>query len=219
MELDDLKQAWQALDRRLEREAERRHAFDFAQYRDRKVASARRWMLPVKLGLALRMVCGVALVVAAATYASARLGLPHLVASGLLLQAYGLLLVGSAAWEMQLATEIDYAEPVLAIQRRLAKLQAWRVRLVPVWMATGCFVWIPATLVVFEAAWGADVYRHAPQVVGWLVVSGAVAVLAFWVVGRRVPGAAALLNDSSVGSPIGRARRVLHEIARFEAEA
>ncbi len=215
MELDDLKQAWQSLDRRLEQ----RYALDLHRYRERKLGSARFRLLPVKAGLLLRMVCGVALVAASASFWWAHRGSPHLVASGLLLHAYGLLLIGSAAWEMQLLSELDYAAPVLDIQRRMARFRAWRVRLVPVWMVTGCFVWIPATLVVFQAWLGTDLWRQAPAVVLSLVAGGALAMVAFWAVGRWLPGAARVLNDSSVGDGVRRSQQALDEIARFESEA
>jgi hypothetical protein len=215
MELDDMKQAWQSLDRQMAR----RYALDLEQYRERKLGSARFRLLPVKIGLVLQIVFGVAIVVASASFWAAHLGSLHLVVSGGLLQAYGVLLVGSAAWEMQMLVDIDYAAPVLAIQRSLAKFRAWRVRLVPVWTVTGCFVWIPLTLVVFKAWLGADIYAHAPEVVLYFVASGAVAMLAFWLVARWVPGAARVLNDSSVGGSLGRSQQVLNDIARFEAES
>ena len=219
MELDDMKQAWQALDRRISQQMDRRYALDFARFRERHVASARRRLVPLQLGLGLRMVAGVALIVAAAAFWSAHLGTPHLLASGLMLQAYGLLLVGSAAWEMQLVADVDYSQPVVAIQRRLEKVKHGRLRLLPVWIATGCLVWLPATVVLFQAAFGADLVRHAPHVVGWLALSGVLAWLAFGAAGRWLPGAAAALHESSVGGALERSQRALQEIARFEAEA
>jgi hypothetical protein len=214
MELDDMKQAWQSLDRQMAR----RYALDLEQYRERKLGSVRFRLLPVKLGLVARMVLGVAIIAASTSFWIAHLGSPHLIVSGVLLQAYGLLLVGSAAWEMQMLVGIDYAAPVLTIQRRLATFRAWRVRLVPVWMTTGCFVWIPLTLVAFKAWLGADIYAHAPEVVLYFLSSGGVAMLAFWLIARWVPGAASVLNDSSVGGSLGRSQQVLNDIARFEAE-
>ena len=113
---------------------------------------------------------------------------------------------------------IDYAAPVLAIQRRLAAFRAWRVRLVPLWIVTGCFVWIPLLLIACKAWLGADLYLHAPEVVLAFVVSGAVGLAAFWAIGRWVPGAAKYLGESSVGGSVGRSQRALDEIARFENE-
>src|SRR5450432_1092621 len=186
MELDDIKQAWQSLDRQLAR----RYALDLEQYRERKLGSVRFRLLPVKLGLVARMVLGVAIIAASTSFWIAHLGSPHLIVSGVLLQAYGLLLVGSAAWEMQMLVGIDYAAPVLTIQRRLARFRAWRVRLVPLWVVTGCFVWIPMLLVAFKAWLGADLYLHAPEVVLAFIGSSLIVLAAFWAVGRWVPGVA-----------------------------
>ncbi len=214
MELDEMKLAWQSLDRHMAR----RYALDLERYRERKLASARLRLLPVKIGLALQMLLGVAIIVVFTSFWTANLGSPHLVVSGMLLQAYGLLLVVSGAWEMQMLHGIDYAAPVLAIQRRLAAFRAWRVRLVPLWAVTGCFVWIPLVLVAFKAWLGADLYVHAPEVVLAFVGSGAVGLAAFWSIVRWVPGAAKYLGESSVGSSVGRSQRVLDEIASFETE-
>jgi hypothetical protein len=214
MELDEMKLAWQSLDRHMAR----RYALDLEQYKERKLASARFRLLPVKIGLVLQMLLGVATIVVFTSFWVAHLGSLHLVVSGMLVQAYGLLLVVCGAWEMQMIVGIDYAAPVLAIQRRLAEFRAWRVRLVPLWIVTGSFVWIPLVLVAFKAWFGADVYAHAPQVVLVFVGSSAGALAAFWAVSRWVPGAARVLNDSSVGRSVGRSQRVLDEIARFETE-
>jgi len=214
MELDEMKLAWQSLDQRMAR----RYALDLEQYRERKLGSARFRLLAVKIGLLARMVFGVAAVVAGASFWAAHPGSLHLVVSGVLLQAYGLLLVASAAWEMQLLVDIDYAAPVVAIQRSLARFRAWRVRLMPVWIVTGCFVWIPLTIVVFKAWLGADLYVRAPEVVLYLVSCGAVAMLGFWIAARWVPGAAGALADSYAGTSLGRSQQQLDDIARFERE-
>ena len=214
MELDDMKQAWQSLGRQMDR----RYALDLEQYRERKLGSVRFRLMPVKLGLVVRMVLGVTLVAASTTFWIAHLASPHLIVSGLLLQAYGLLLIGTAAWEMQMLTGIDYSAPVLAIQRRLAELRAWRIRLVLLWTITGCFVWIPLTLVAFQAWFGADIYGNAPEVVLYFLASGGGVLLLFWLVARWLPGASSALSESSVGSGLGRSQQVLDDIARFEAE-
>ncbi len=214
MELDEMKLAWQSIDRHMAR----RDALDLERYRDRKLVSARVWLLPTQAGLAVQIVAGVATIVASAMFWVAHLGAPHLVVCGVLLQAYGVLLAGTAAREMQMLAGIDYAAPVLAIQRSLEQLRAWRIRLVPLWLATGSFVWIPLTLAVFEAWFRADIYAHAPEVVLWLIVSGVVALVAGCMVWRWVPGTARLFGESAVGGSLGRARKALAEIARFETE-
>ncbi len=214
MELDEMKLAWQSLDRQMER----RYALDFEHYRERKLTSARRHLLPVKIALIARMLLGVAIIAIAASFWGAHIGSTHLVVSGVLLQVYGLLMVISAAWEMQLLGDVDYAAPVLAIQSRLEKFRAWRVRTMPIWMVTGCFVWIPMTLIVFKAWLGADIYERAPAVVLYFVGSGVVTMVAFWIVARWVPGAARLLGDSNVGGSLDRSRRFLNELVRFEVE-
>jgi hypothetical protein len=214
MELDEMKLAWQSL----EQQMERHYALDLEDYRERKLTRARRYLLPVKLGLVLRIVLGIALIVFSASFWAAHIGSLHLVVSGVLLQGYGLLLVLSAAWEMQLLVGVDYAAPVLAIQRRLERLRSWRLRTLPIWVVTGCFVWIPMTLIVFKAWLGADIYQHAPEVVLYFVGSGVIAMVAFWIGARWIPGATKVLGDGAVGGSLDRSQQFLKELARFEFE-
>jgi len=92
------------------------------------------------------------------------------------------------------------------------------MRMLPVWIVTGCFVWIPMTLIVFKQWLGADLYARAPAVVLYFVGSGVIAMLAFWVVARWVPGAARLLGESAAGGGLDRSQQFLKELARLEGE-
>jgi hypothetical protein len=141
-----------------------------------------------------------------------------LVISGLLLQAYGVLLVVSGACELHMIRHIDYAGPVLEIQRRLAQLRVWRSRLVGVWVVTGCFVWIPLVLVAFKAWFGADIYANAPEVVVAFFGSGVGCLVLLRAVQRWMPGAARHMDHSSVGKRVLHAQGVLDEIARFQRD-
>jgi len=146
----------------------------------------------------------------------------HLMLYGLLMHAYGLMFVLSAARNLYLQGQIDYSAPVLEIQRRLTVLRMWRLKEALLYGITGCFIWIPLVLVVFE--WlGADVWLNAPSVVWGFIASG-VACLALMcgiVRWSRSPGRERLrasLENSSVGRSVHNVQSMLEEILRFEQE-
>jgi len=214
MELDDMKLAWAALDRRLERQ----HALELAAFRDCRFARARRHLWPTRAGVVARMAGGAVLLAIAAAYWLPRWGVAHLVAWGWMLQAYGLLLVVTGGLEAQRLAGIDCAGHVVDQQRRVTALRAWRIRLVPLWTVTGALVWIPALLAAFDALLGVDVFLRAPEVVVAFFASAAGVVLGAAALRRAWPAAARHVDASAVGGGLERMRAELDEIERFERE-
>jgi hypothetical protein len=211
MELDDMKLAWQEIGRQMERQ----YALDFEAFREGKVRNARWQLLPLRIGLAVRLAFGLVLMALAARFSFTHWGTLHLVASGLLVHAYGLLLVVTAGHESDLLRGIDYSAPVLELQRKLERLRAWRVRTLPLWIVTGCLSWVPMAVMAFR--WmGVDVWERAPSVLGWFVASGLVALVGFAAVWRWWPGAAASMQRDAVGCSLDKSKRFLDEIERFE---
>ena len=216
MELDDMQLAWQTLDRRLEQQ----HAMQLSLFRDTKLSKVRSGLRLLRSGQVIQIACGAILMLLFAPFWVEHLDVPHLVVYGVLLHAYGLMFVLFASRSLDLIGRIDYAAPVLEIQKQLESLRAWRLRS-EIWFGiTGCFIWVPLMLVIFY--WlGADIWVHKPQVVGWLVVSSAVALAALIgiVAALRHPALAKLkqsLDASTVGRSVRRAQAALDEIAQFE---
>jgi hypothetical protein len=218
MELDDLKTAWQSLDRRLaDQQALTLHVFE-----DNQKAEARSRLRPLFVAQGVKVAFGIVVCFLFAPYWIAHWGIPHLVLPALLFHVYGVLLIADGAREMHLIVGVEPAEPVVAIQKRLAKLTDWRVRMGKVHGILWCFLWIPPILVVFE--WlGADLWAHAPRLVVWLLASGLVSLgilLGARAVTRRSNrlNVALFLDRSSEGRSVQRARSALEEILAFERE-
>jgi len=132
--------------------------------------------------------------------------------------AYGVLLIVFAARNLYLIHRIDYAAPVLDIQRKLAGLRAFRVRVeTPVNAVVGCFIWIPV-LWVNLALYGVDLW--SPGFVRWGIASGLAGLLAMVVVvwAMRRMGYASKIEDQSAGRSVRRAEAALDEITRFGRE-
>ncbi|HEY6986638.1 MAG TPA: hypothetical protein VH375_11190 [Rhodanobacteraceae bacterium] len=219
MELDEMKNAWLALDRRLERQ----EALNLRTFRETRLDRLRASLRPLLVGRIVQIVVGALFALTFAPFWVDHLGTPHLVVIGASLHAYALMMIIGGARDLYLIRRIDYSAPVLEIQRRVTELRAWLVRSAPVFGAVGCFIWVPFVLWLFEVLFGADVYERAPEVVylflSWGVVGLAVLLLVMrWV---RHPGRtkwAQRFERSVAGSSVFKAQRFLDEIAAFARE-
>jgi hypothetical protein len=222
-DFDQLKAAWAELDQRLatlgalQLDAARISA---AERRDRRVRASVRALRPLLLGQLLQALVGAAVIVFAASFWAGHSAHAALLLSGWALHGYGIVLLGSAVYELRLLTGIRYTTPVLELQKQLATLRAWRRRNGLFFLYSGCFLWIPLMLVVF-AGWGVDLWTHQPLVVAGFVVSGVVCALIVhlglrWA--RRRPTLAATLEADAAGQSLRRAELELAEVLAFERE-
>jgi serine/threonine-protein kinase len=218
MELDDLKSAWQSLERKLDRQ----HALELQHFRTGRLASARRGLWPLVAGQVGQAAIGFALMGWIAPYWVEHWGEWHLVAYGVALHLYGLMIALFAGRDLVHIAQVDYAAPVLEIQKRLASLRAQRIQAARAFAIAGSFAWIPLVLVVFQKL-GADLWVHKPAMVAWFVASGFGTVLSIWALAAwsRLARNAKLrkdLDDHAAGRSLTRAQAVLDEIARFEQD-
>ena len=217
-ELDDLKSTWQTLSRNLERQ----NALTLHQLKESKFKRFRsgfRWLV---IGQVFQIICGALLAIISARFWFNHLGVVHAMVYGISLHAYGVMMIIFAARDLALIHRLDYAAPVLELQKQIAELRKWHVRSAFWFGITGCFIWIPLILALAYSA-GADIWLRNPAVVGWLVLSSLVpaALLVGVVLWSRRPGKAKLaktLEESSVGRSVNRAQALLDEIAQFERE-
>lgn len=214
MELDELKQAWTALELR----QDGMEALLRMDFRERRLGGARVALRPLVWGQILQLALGVAFSIWAGAFWATHLRPLHLLACGLLVHAFGVLLIVFSARNLFLTSRIDYAAPVLDIQRRIAELRTFRVRVeAPVNAVLGCFIWIP--VLWMNLAWyGVDLW--SPGFAGWALACGfaglAVVVVVVWLMRRM--GHGKKIEDESAGRSIVRAQAALDEIARFERE-
>ncbi|HET6804843.1 MAG TPA: hypothetical protein VFH59_05300 [Frateuria sp.] len=221
MELDEMKQAWQSLDRRLAQQ----QALNLRLLREGGMDRLRRGLRPLVWGQAVQVVVGVVVMLWGAWFWSTHLGVVQHMVCGIAMQAFGTLMIAFAGRLLQLAQGVDYAAPVLQIQRRLARMRAWRVRVeAPVFAVLGAVIWVPAMLMLVQAdfdRWNGDYREVAPWLGGHLMFSGTVSlalVVLVYLLIRRA-GRLRWLEDSLAGSAVRRAEAVLEEIARFERDA
>ena len=218
MELDELKAAWQALDRRLEQHSK----INLQLLRDKKLVKARSSLHPLFWGQVVQMLFGLGFILLAATLWSARPDVAHVIAAGVVIHAYGIATIIVAGITLGSIRRIDYAAPVLEIQKQLARLRKLYIRSGMIAGLPWWFLWVPL-LMLLSALVGVDLYARAPSMV-WIGLGvGLCGLLGTWWFHRwsHHPARAAFgkrLDDGAAGGSIRKMQAVLDEIAQFERE-
>lgn len=223
MESDDLKLAWQALSRSLERhDALQTHVL--LEQRKRKAITRLR---PLFWGQVVQTLFGAPFILLAALLwirgGQSADGLPWTTfVAGVVVQLYGIATVTMAGETLRRIGQVDYALPILDIQKRLAALRRTYVLNgmlagLPWW-----FLWVPL-LMVLAGLGGTDLYARAPSMVwtGLGVGAAGLAATAWfhrWSRDPARPRLARAMEDSVTGGSLRRARAEIEEIARFEAD-
>ncbi|MCW5580626.1 MAG: serine/threonine protein kinase [Luteimonas sp.] len=220
MELDELKQAWQTLDRHLSRQ----HELQWQILRDRKLDKVRDHLRPLVWGQRAQMLLGIALTVLGVACWTRNTGIPAMLVSGLLVHAFGVASAVMAGITLALVGTVDYSAPVLKIQKQMARLLHFYRFNANLCGAPWWIMWLP----VVVALGGLRPLDPAAGVSWWLAgsaVGGSIGLLGTWAWAlwacRRRRGIApedepTSLADGADGIRSGR--RLLEEIARFERE-
>jgi hypothetical protein len=218
MELDELKASWQSLDRRVDRLA----AMNLALLSDVQKRKARFRLLPLLIGALLNIAIGGWLASAFARFWIAHLETPSAVIAGVVLQVFCIGSVIMGVMHLLLVTRINFASPVLVIQRYLALLQAWDARAF-YWNWLGAWLIWPALLVAGAMALArVDLWTAAPAVVLVNLAAGLVmallSVLFHRVARRPASRLGAWLDRFLTSHGVAGAKTALAELDRFARE-
>jgi hypothetical protein len=218
LDFDDLKQAWQSLDRRLARF----EAIAFDAVRERRLDAVRASLRPLRWGQRLQIPFGVIVIVLSIASWRDQWEMVNVRVAAMVMQAYGIALVATGAYTLTLLDRIDYGAPVLEIQRRLAGVQRWYERTGLVHGLAWWLLWLPALMMV-AGAFGRDVLARGPRVLGGYVAACVVGlVLSLWLVRRAArsqrPAVRAWAKRSAAGRSLYRAEALIDELRRFEAD-
>lgn len=220
MELDELKAAWNNMDTRMSGiEALALH--DFKARRFDKVRTVLRW---IGVGQTIQILIWGFVVATVAPFWIEHRTTTHLLLFGLSLHLYGIITICASVVQLALIARIDYANPVLRIQRQLAQLRRLRIATTVCLSLPWFALWLIATLVGAQWLFGIDLYALAPGWINMTLLVGALGmVLSGWQAWRwtKNPPTSGifknLINDMA-GYGFNRATRQLDEIARFERE-
>lgn len=218
MELDDLKAAWKALDRRLEEQ----NLLTRELFRGERLDAARARLRPLGWGHMLQIILGAFGATWFAAFWIAHRDETALLIAGLAMHAYCLAMIVLGVVVLAQVARIDYAAPVVTIQRALLHLRSTTIR---GGLAIGLawwFLWVPLIMVLIGQA-GGNLYVNAPSAVVGGLSSGVAGLLLTVAVYRwaRQPRRAHLgrrLADAAAGASIRRAQAAVDDITRFEQE-
>jgi len=219
MELDELRQAWQTLDRRLQQQT----AINLQLLTDSRMQKAKSSLRWLQAWSVLEIAFGLALTIFAATFWTSHTDSIGLMVSGIALHAYGVGLVMTGSVELLLAIRIDYAAQVVTIQKYLTLLRQWRLRSRR-WLGLSQWIlWIPMVMVMLGYWLGLDLWAVSPETVCWTLGTCLVGLLAtlwllYWSPSALRKRVGDYIDDNSAGFMLKRAQGALDEIARFERE-
>lgn len=219
MELDELKQAWQTLDERLDRQGAIQWRL-FQESRLSKAKSGFHWLAACKI---VQIALGFFTISFCVSFWMANRGNPALLASGIVTQAFATALVVAGVIELLLIARIRYAEPVTTIQKYLTYLRLWRSRIIPWLGLVQWLLWIPLTMIAFKWWFGVDLWARAPATVyGFFAVSIAGLLTTLWLIYWSPHSLRARVgryfDQSNTGPAVDRAQSILDEIERFQKE-
>ena len=212
MELDELKSAWQALDRRLDAQ----NALNLHQFRESRYDRMRARLRWLTWWQACVLAVGIACTISGGSFWFDHRQTPHLLAAGLTMHVYGIAVIAVVARTLFLISQIDYAAPVLTIQQQLAALRRHYLR-------TGWYIGMPWLLIwppfdMMICAWfGFDLYAHVPLLITIGLGSGCVGLLLVYAAVFWIPWPAWIARSlESRSASLDGADGFLEEIARFE---
>lgn len=225
MELDELKQAWQTLDRRLQQQ----NAMQFQLLREKRIDKMKSSLRPLLWGQIIQILFGAWMILIGVDVWASHREVPHLLIAGLVMHVYGVATVIAGGVVCSGIAGIDHTAPVLELQRRLARL---RRNYVISGMCVGLpwwVMWVPFIMTLAMSATGIDIYAVADAsspLANWLNISLAVGVLGLfgtWAFHRwsRHPSRAALgkkLDDGAAGGSLLKAQAELDALKAYAEE-
>ena len=223
MEPEDLKTAWQALNRRLERQ----DAINLQLLREKKLDRTRSTLRPLLWGQIVQTLFGIPFILLASLLWMRAHALPDglplaALLAGIAVQVYGIATIAFAGETIRRIRAIDYSAPVVEIQKQVASLRRTYIISGMVGGLPWWFLWV-LILTVLAGPGGVDLYAKAPGLI-WIGLGiGAVGLLATWWFHRwsRNPARPRLaqgVDDTIAGTSLRKARTQLDELRRFEAE-
>lgn len=205
LELNDLKQAWQSLDRRLSRE----HDLRLDDLRERRLATVRATLRPLLWSHIALVAFGILLIlIGVGAWNAGRPG-DAVFVSGVIMHAYGVVTIIGATVFASMLLKLDYAAPVVSIQSQMLRLRRAYRNMKWCLDVPWTVLWLPLFISVTR--------MHAPAPL-WIALNIGIALAILGMVvffTRRAQRRAPTPDDAC---RVTRVQAQLDELARFERE-
>ena len=194
MELDDLKKRWEGLDAKLDSAMRLNRRVLDERVLDKADRAMKRhvWVVAAELGL------GVFTVLLTGSFVADHIREPRFLVPGLLLHVFVIAQIAMLVRQIVGTREIDYAAPLVEIQKRIETLRVSMIRTTTWTFLLSPLLWPPLFIVALEGLFGVDAYAAfgVPYIVA-NVIFGLAVIAAGLFVSRR-------FADRFSGSPFGR---------------
>jgi len=217
MELDDFKTLWLENDRKLGQvvRVNMRAAMTLM-----RAERALRWH---SRSLLVELILGILALLVIGSFIGDHLREPRFLVPAVLLHLAAIASTGACVRQLLLLHEIDYAAPVLDIQRRVERMRIERIRITQATFVAAPLLWTPLLIVAMKGLLGLDAWAIFDT--AWMIANvlfGAAFLIAMVLLARhyanREGGSPRLqrLMDDLADRSLQQARRSLEEVARFE---
>ena len=218
MDLNQLKSTWQTLEKALERG----NRLSVAMLRQQKLDAVDKSLRPLKLNQAFQISMGVFFIVLAGILWETKPTAIPVILSGVLVQAYGIGCVMTAGIVFSALNRIDYAAPVVEMQRGIARVRRAYGLCVLVAGLSWWFLWIPLLMLLAGLA-HVDLYGRAPSVI-WIGTAigfiGLLGMYGLYVYSQKSSNMRfrQSIESATFGRSLQNALQQLEEVRKFEEE-
>ena len=218
MDLDELKEKWTELDRKLDVNIRLNRQLLSATKLNQTRSSLKR--LAVYIGL--EAAAWSAIIVVLGNFIYEHISMAQFAVAGVALDVYSIVTLNFLIRQIALALRIDYGKPIATIQKQIEALRVLRIRTIQWGVLAGLVAWVPFMIVLFKVAFGVDIYEAAWV---WSNVAFGLALIpvAIWVSKKfgdrmdRSPIIQGLMKSLS-GHNLNAAADFLMTLSKFEEE-
>lgn len=220
MEIEEIRNLWAENNRKLEGSMRLNRAL-MQQLDLRKADTMLKGLF---WGIGSELIANSAGIALLGAFAAQHVHEPRFLIPAIVLDVYAIALVLAGARQLGEINAVDYDEPVVVIQRRLAGLRLMRIRTTLATLLFAPLMWVPLLVVALRGLFGVDAYA-APA---WLVANAlfglAVIPLAIFIAkryGSRLANFTPVraLADAVAGRSLVAALDRIDAIRRFESES
>jgi hypothetical protein len=215
MNFEEMQQQWTAQDQTPDPVIQ----INLGELRGSHVYAAATALQRLTRSLGLELVVNAIVMLVLSSFVSNHLREPRFLAPALLLHGCAIALVAANIRQLVLLRRVDYAGPIVAMQRTLATLRLSRIRTTKWTFVVAPLLWVPMLITGLRGLLGVDAYWFLDA--GWIAVNilfgVAVIPLTLWLA-RLFRGSRLLqrIADSFAGQSLNDAKAFLDQVARFE---